>query len=65
MKASELRNSNVSELKNELVELLRERFKLRMQQATKQLVQTHNLKLVRRKIARLQTILQEKMEQMS
>lgn len=65
MKTDELRKMNIDELKKERIALLKENFNLRMQQATKQLVQTHNLKLVRRKIARLLTILKEKVGQLS
>jgi large subunit ribosomal protein L29 len=40
--------------------LLREQFNLRMQSATGQLQQTHTLKAVRRDIARVKTVLNEK-----
>ena len=60
MKTSELKQMEVNELKNELHAVLKEQFNLRLQQATKQLVQNHNLKLARRKIARIKTILHEK-----
>ena len=60
MKAQELRNKNVEELNAELVNLLREQFKLRMQAATGQLQQTHQLKQVRRSIAQVKTVLTEK-----
>ncbi len=60
MKASELREKSVEELNAELLELLREQFNLRMQQSTGQLAQTHTLKQVRRNIARVKTILNEK-----
>ena len=60
MKAQDLRTKSVEELNNELVNLLGEQFKLRMQTATGQLQQTHQAKLVRRDIARVKTILTEK-----
>jgi len=60
MKASELKVKSVEELNAELLGLLREQFNLRMQAATGQLAQTHLLKLVRRDIARVKTILTEK-----
>lgn len=60
MKTSELRNFGIKELNAELTALLREKFNLRMQQASKQLVKTHTIKIVRKKIARLQTIMKEK-----
>lgn len=65
MKTIDLRNMMIDELNNELVALLREKFNLRMQLATKQLIKTHSLKLVRKKIARLLTIMNEKTRQVS
>ena len=43
MKAQDLRTKSVEELNDELVNLLGEQFKLRMQTATGQLQQTHRL----------------------
>ncbi len=60
MNASELKQKNVEELNAELLNLLREQFNLRMQLSTGQLAQTHLLKNVRRDIARVKTILNEK-----
>ena len=60
MKASELGEKSVEELNAELLGLLREQFNLRMQKSTGQLAQTHTLKTVRRNIARIKTILNEK-----
>ena len=60
MKASELKEKSVEELKNELVELRKEQFNLRMQRATAQTEQTHTLKNVRRDIARVKTVLNKK-----
>ncbi|MCL1077999.1 50S ribosomal protein L29 [Parashewanella spongiae] len=60
MKASELREKSVEELNAELLGLLREQFNLRMQNATGQLSQTHQLKIVRRSIARVKTIITSK-----
>ena len=54
------RSKSVEELNDELVNLLGEQFKLRMQTATGQLQQTHQAKQVRRDIARVKTILTEK-----
>lgn len=59
MKVAELRKMNASDLKKELLGLLREQFNLRMQKGSKQLAQTSNLKSVRRKIARVKTILHQ------
>ena len=60
MKAQEIREKSVGELQEQLLELLREQFNLRMQKATGQLGQTHRLKQVRRDIARVKTVLNEK-----
>lgn len=60
MKASELREKSVTELNDELLSLSREQFNLRMQQGTGQLARPHQMKEVRRNIARVKTILNEK-----
>ena len=60
MKASELREKSVDELKSELLSTLEEQFKLRMQNASGQQVQTHLFKQGRRQVARIKTILNEK-----
>ncbi|GAB3269095.1 50S ribosomal protein L29 [Chitinimonas naiadis] len=60
MKATELRNKSVDELKSELTSLLKAQFGLRMQLATQQLAKTSELKRVRRDIARVRTILAQK-----
>ena len=48
-------------LEQEKLALLREQFNLRMQKATKQLTALGQLKVVRRNIARINTIITEKM----
>ncbi|QED76786.1 50S ribosomal protein L29 [Escherichia coli] len=60
MKAKELREKSVEELNTELLNLLREQFNLRMQAARYQLQQSHLLKQVRRDVARVKTLLNEK-----
>ena len=60
MNASELRNKDQAELKDELHDLLREQFNLRMQRASGQLNKGHLLRNVRRNIARVKTVLNEK-----
>ncbi|KFZ28889.1 MULTISPECIES: 50S ribosomal protein L29 [Pseudidiomarina] len=60
MKANELNEKTVEQLQEELLGLRREQFNLRMQAATGQLNQTHMLKQVRRDIARVKTILNQK-----
>jgi|APMed6443717190_1056831.scaffolds.fasta_scaffold00048_11 large subunit ribosomal protein L29 len=63
MKASELKQKTVAELKQELIALLREQFTLRMQKGVEQLTRHHQLKAVRRNIARVNTVLNEKGKQ--
>jgi large subunit ribosomal protein L29 len=60
MKASELRQKSVDELKQELTGLLREQFNLRMQKGTGQLSKPDQVKKVRRNIARVKTVLNAK-----
>ena len=60
MKASELRKKAVDELQQEINVQLERQFKLRMQLATSQLGQTHQIKDVRRNVARIKTILNQK-----
>ena len=60
MNASELRKKNQAELKDELFDLLREQFNLRMQRASGQLNKGHLLRNVRRNIARVKTVINEK-----
>lgn len=60
MKASELREKSPEELNTELLNLLEEQFKLRMQKATDQLGQSHLLHATKRDIARVKTVLKQK-----
>jgi large subunit ribosomal protein L29 len=60
MKASELRAKDEAQLDQELQELLKAQFSLRMQKATQQLSNSSQIKKVRRDIARVRTILREK-----
>jgi large subunit ribosomal protein L29 len=60
MKASDLRQKSVEELTADLQSQLEGQFKLRMQQATGQLGQSHKLKETRVNIARIKTVLNEK-----
>ncbi len=60
MKANDLREKTVEELNTELLSLAREKFNLRMQKGTGQLARPHQMKEVRRNIARVKTILNEK-----
>jgi large subunit ribosomal protein L29 len=60
MDAAEMRSKSPAELKRELMELLRAQFGLRMQHATQQLANPSQLRKVRRDIARVRTVLNEK-----
>lgn len=60
MKSSELRAKDATQLGKELEDLLRAQFNLRMQRATQQLSNTSQLGKVRRDIARVRTIMREK-----
>jgi len=60
MKATELRGKDQDALKKELTDLLKAQFGLRMQVATQQLTNTAQLKKVRRDIARVKTVINQK-----
>jgi len=62
MKASELRKKSVDELKAELKELLRAQFSLRMQIATQQTTKVDQVGKVRRDVARVRTLINEKVK---
>ena len=57
MKATELREKSKDELLSELLELRKEQFNLRMQQAIGQLARADQYRNVRRDIARIKTVL--------
>lgn len=60
MNATELREKSATELSAELIELRKQQFKLRMQNATGELARNHEIALVRKNIARVKTVLNEK-----
>jgi large subunit ribosomal protein L29 len=60
MNAAELKAKSAEELQQELNSLLKAQFGLRMQKATQQLTNTSQLSKVRRDIARVRTVLNEK-----
>jgi len=60
MDAKELRSKSEQELREELHALLKEQFNLRMQKAIGQAARTDQFKKVRRNIARVKTIMNEK-----
>ena len=59
MKASELRSKTVAELKPQLIGLRQEQFNLRMQRGQGQQTQPHQIKRVRRDVARVKTVISE------
>ncbi len=63
MKASELREKDLAGVQQEITELLKAHFGLRMQKGTQQLTDHTQLGNARRSIARAKTILQEKKKQ--
>ena len=60
MKASELRGKSQDELNTVLTDLLKEQFNLRMQQGTGQMSRPSRMKEVRKDIARVKTLMNEK-----
>ena len=60
MKANDLREKSVDELKAALVEEQKAQFKMRMQQATGQSNESHKVKQARRNIARIKTVINQK-----
>ncbi|MEM7304393.1 MAG: 50S ribosomal protein L29 [Pseudomonadota bacterium] len=60
MKASELRAKDETALKDELIELRKEQFKLRMQYSMGQASRNHEFSRIRKDIARVKTVLNEK-----
>ena len=60
MKAVDLREKSVADLKEELLVLRREQFNLNMAKATGQLAQIHLLGQIRRDIARIKTVIAQK-----
>jgi large subunit ribosomal protein L29 len=60
MKPSELRAKDVAQLNQELNDLRKAQFSLRMQVATQQLTNNSQLKKTRRDIARVRTIIAQK-----
>lgn len=60
MKAAEIRKKSINQIEEELLEARHELLNLRFQTITGQLTDTSRTRLVRRDIARMETILREK-----
>ncbi|MDP1668709.1 50S ribosomal protein L29 [Phaeovulum sp.] len=60
MNAQELKAKTPDQLRDELLALKKEAFNLRFRQATGQLEDTSRMRLVRRDVARIKTVLNQK-----
>ena len=60
MKANEIRELSLDDLRAKIAELTEERFRLRFRSATESIENPMRFRAIRRDIARLNTILQEK-----
>ena len=60
LKPDDLRHMTVDQLDDELIKLKKEQFNLRFQRATGQLENTSRVREVRRDIARIRTVAQQK-----
>jgi large subunit ribosomal protein L29 len=60
MKVAELRAKSAAELEQELLSLSRAQFSLRVQHATQQLSNSSEIRKLRREIARVRTVMNEK-----
>ena len=60
MKAQDLKAKTADELRDELIALKKEAFNLRFQAATNQLENTARMRAVRRNVARVKTVLNQK-----
>ncbi|SES41646.1 LSU ribosomal protein L29P [Tranquillimonas rosea] len=58
--ATELRDKTPDQLRDQLEQLKKEAFNLRFQQATNQIENTARMRSVRRDVARIKTVLNEK-----
>ena len=65
MKIEDVRAKNSDELETELMALKKEQFNLRFQRATGQLENTARVRSIRRDVARIKTILQQRSKKTS
>ena len=63
MKAQELRDQTPEQLREQLVALKKEAFNLRFQQATGQIESTARMRVVRKDVARVLTVMNQKAAQ--
>jgi large subunit ribosomal protein L29 len=64
MKAKELRDKSIEELRNTEGDLREQLFKLRFQKATGQIENPSKIRMARKDIARVQTILAERLREL-
>jgi large subunit ribosomal protein L29 len=57
MKIDDVRRLTPDQLNDQLLQLKKEQFNLRFQAATSQLEKTHRVKVIRRDIARIKTVM--------
>ena len=57
LKVNELRNKSVKELSDQIIELRKEQFNMRMQHGSGSPVKTHRFKAIRQSIARIKTVI--------
>lgn len=62
MKAQEYRQKSSEDLNKELIELNTELFKLKMQKGMGQVARPHAFKQIKRQVARIKTILNERVK---
>ena len=60
MKSKEIRELSIEDLNKEMQNLLKEQFNFRMMKGSGQLSKTHDMKRVRRDIARIKTVIKER-----
>ena len=63
MKAHDLRQKTPDQLRDELIALKKEAFNLRFRQATGQLENTARMNVVRKDVARIRTVLNQKAQE--
>ena len=59
LSASDLRSKSKSELEQDLIDLRKEQFALKMSKMTEQNIKVHQFKVLKRNIARVKTVLAE------
>ncbi|MCH9753577.1 MAG: 50S ribosomal protein L29 [Alphaproteobacteria bacterium] len=63
MKIKDLRAKKTDELSKNLLEFKKELFNLRFQKVSGELTKTHRIRYIRRSVAKIETLLNEKIEE--